>query len=52
MKKKYLGNEMLLQGSYQLLAEMLPMDDVLLEALPCFKPRDQKSVHGLQHCKK
>ena len=28
------------------------MDDILLEALTCLNPRDQKSVHGLQNCKK
>ena len=32
--------------------KILPMDDVLLEALTCLNPRDQKSVHRLQNCKK
>ena len=34
------------------LPKVLSMDDVLLEALICLTPRDQKSVHGLQNCKK
>ena len=34
------------------LQKMLPLDDVLLEALTCLNSRDQKSVHGLQNCKK
>lgn len=29
---------------------MLPMDDVLLEALRCLNPREQKSANGCEYC--
>ena len=32
------------------LQKMLPMDDVLLEALRCLNPREQKSANGREYC--
>ena len=29
----------------------MPIEDVLLQALSCVNPREQKSPDGLQHCK-
>ena len=33
------------------LQKMLPNEDVLLQALSCLNPREQKSPDGLQYCK-
>ena len=49
-KKPTLSMKCFYKTIIKYLQKMLPMDDVLLEALRCLNPREQKSANGLEYC--
>ena len=50
-KRDVLGMRSFYKAVIKHLQKMLPIEDVVLQALSCLNPREQKSPDGLQYCK-
>ena len=51
-RRNILGMKCFYKAIIKYLKKMLPLDDLLLEALTCLNPQEQNSVNGLHHCRK
>ena len=51
-RRNILGMKCFYKAIIKYLKKMLPLDDVLVEALTCLNPWEQNSVNGLHNCRK